>query len=892
MTVGIVAVSHSKPLAEAARDLALQMISGEQPPLAVAAGTADGGFGTDAVAVSEAIAEVENGDGTVVLVDLGSAILSAEMALEFLPDPDARVEIVAAPFVEGLLAAVVRAATGGSVDEVAVEARGALLGKQEQLGQLPESAGADRTREVHIDLTAELHAPKAAQPAEKIELASSAVTLINPAGLHARPAAQLAELAGELNRATGFAFAVAAKHKKTGDERIANLLSPLAVAALGTRAGDTVTVAATITEQLDDSARIDDSGQGDATVQQQRAAEAVAQLVELIASGFGEADAAAEAGAGAGAAGSAAGVAAAGAGAATGADSVAAGANSVAGAGADSGAGEPARSAKTARAIGVSSGRVTATAQRMAESVAEPPAEPAATRPDPATETDRLREAISAVVTQLETRQVNDPEAAAIVAATAKLAADPLIPEEAAPKLAVGLTAERAVWEVLTDLAANYAEAGGQLAERATDVRDVRNRIVAELTGQPAPGIPEPGEPFILVARDLAPADTAVLDPQTCIGMVLGEGGPTSHTAIIARALGIAAVVDPSAYQRIATGDTVLVDGDSAEVLIGPSEAEQKTARRSAQNLADLPPFTAPAATSCGYSVDILANVGKAADAALGVERGARGTGLFRTEFCFLGRQTEPSLDEQIAVYSAVLEHFRGSKAVIRTLDAGSDKPLPFVTPDAEANPALGVRGYRTADNYPEVLTTQLRAIAAAAAATGVTPWVMAPMISTTEEAAEFASLAREHGLQQVGVMVETPAAALITDQLFEHINFVSIGTNDLTQYTMAADRLATELAHLNTPWQPAVLRMIREIGRLAAGRPVGVCGEAAADPLLARVLVGLGVNSLSMSPQQVPLVGSAVNETSLADCQRAAEAACNAQSPSAARQRAAELLG
>ena len=882
MTVGIVAVSHSKPLAEAARDLALQMISGEQPPIAVAAGTADGGFGTDAVAVSEAIAEVENGDGTVVLVDLGSAILSAEMALEFLPDPDARVEIVAAPFVEGLLAAVVRAATGGSVDEVAVEARGALLGKQEQLGQLPESAGADRTREVHIDLTAELHAPKAAQPAEKIELASSTVTLINPAGLHARPAAQLAELAGELNTATDFAFTVAAKHKKTGDERIANLLSPLAVAALGTRAGDSVTVAATTTAQLADAAQADDSRQADTTVQQQRAAEAVAQLVELIASGFGEADTAT-------------------AGAAQVADSAAA-ADSTAGAGpaveqtgADRDAGEPSRSTKTARAIGVSSGRVTATAQRMAESVAEPPAEPAepaATRPDPATETDRLREAISAVVTQLETRQVNDPEAAAIVAATAKLAADPLIPEEAAPKLAAGLTAERAVWEVLTDLAANYAEAGGQLAERATDVRDVRNRIVAELTGQPAPGIPEAGEPFILVARDLAPADTAVLDPQTCIGMVLGEGGPTSHTAIIARALGIAAVVDPSAYQRIATGDTVLVDGDSAEVLIGPSKAEQKTARRSAQNLADLPPFTAPAATSCGYSVDILANVGKAADAALGVERGARGTGLFRTEFCFLGRQTAPSLDEQIAVYSAVLEHFRGSKAVIRTLDAGSDKPLPFVTPDAEANPALGVRGYRTADNYPEVLTTQLRAIAAAAEATGVTPWVMAPMISTTEEAAEFASLAREHGLQQVGVMVETPAAALITDQLFEHINFVSIGTNDLTQYTMAADRLATELANLNTPWQPAVLRMIREIGRLAAGRPVGVCGEAAADPLLARVLVGLGVNSLSMSPQQVPLVGSAVNETSLADCQRAAEAACNAQSPSAARQRAAELFG
>lgn len=879
MTVGIVAVSHSKPLAEAARDLALQMISGEQPPLAVAAGTADGGFGTDAVAVSEAIAEVENGDGTVVLVDLGSAILSAEMALEFLPDPDARVEIVAAPFVEGLLAAVVRAATGGSVDEVAVEARGALLGKQEQLGQLPESAGADRTREVHIDLTAELHAPKAAQSAEKIELASSTVTLINPAGLHARPAAQLAELAGELNTATGFAFTVAAKHKKTGDERIANLLSPLAVAALGTRAGDSVTVAATTTAQLADAAQADDSRQADTTVQQQRAAEAVAQLVELIASGFGEADTA-TAGAGQVADSAAA------------ADSTAGAGPAVEQTGADRDASEPSRSTKTARAIGVSSGRVTATAQRMAESVAEPPAEPAATRPDPATETDRLREAISAVVTQLETRQVNDPEAAAIVAATAKLAADPLIPEEAAPKLAVGLTAERAVWEVLTDLAANYAEAGGQLAERATDVRDVRNRIVAELTGQPAPGIPEPGEPFILVARDLAPADTAVLDPQTCIGMVLGEGGPTSHTAIIARALGIAAVVDPSAYQRIATGDTVLVDGDSAEVLIGPSEAEQKTARRSAQNLADLPPFTAPAATSCGYSVDILANVGKAADAALGVERGARGTGLFRTEFCFLGRQTAPSLDEQIAVYSAVLEHFRGSKAVIRTLDAGSDKPLPFVTPDAEANPALGVRGYRTADNYPEVLTTQLRAIAAAAAATGVTPWVMAPMISTTEEAAEFASLAREHGLQQVGVMVETPAAALITDQLFEHINFVSIGTNDLTQYTMAADRLATELAHLNTPWQPAVLRMIREIGRLAAGRPVGVCGEAAADPLLARVLVGLGVNSLSMSPQQVPLVGSAVNETSLADCQRAAEAACNAQSPSAARQRAAELLG
>ncbi|MER5395021.1 putative PEP-binding protein, partial [Saccharopolyspora sp. NPDC002686] len=293
--------------------------------------------------------------------------------------------------------------------------------------------------------------------------------------------------------------------------------------------------------------------------------------------------------------------------------------------------------------------------------------------------------------------------------------------------------------------------------------------------------------------------------------------------------------------------------------------------------------------TADGHRVKLLANIGSAADAQAGIAAGAEGSGLFRTEFCFLDATTEPDVDAQRNAYAAALEPFAGKPVVVRTLDAGADKPLPFLAIGEEPNPALGVRGLRVAFDRPDLLDRQLTAIAAAAAETGAEVSVMAPMVATAAEAAWFAERARAAGIERAGGMVETPAAALTADALLDVVDFVSIGTNDLAQYTFAADRMVGALAALNDPWQPALLRLIAGLARAGQerGKPVGVCGEAAADPQLAGVLAGLGVTSLSMNPAALAAVGAALAERTLADWQRAAQNALAATDPAEARRSA-----
>lgn len=274
-------------------------------------------------------------------------------------------------------------------------------------------------------------------------------------------------------------------------------------------------------------------------------------------------------------------------------------------------------------------------------------------------------------------------------------------------------------------------------------------------------------------------------------------------------------------------------------------------------------------------------------------EAGAEGVGLLRTEFCFLGRDSEPTVEEQADAYTEVFEAFPGRKVVVRTLDAGADKPLPFLTDATEPNPALGVRGYRTDWTTPGVLERQLEAIAVAKQRSTADVWVMAPMIATVGEAARFHDLVVAAGLKVSGVMVETPAAAITAEQILERVDFVSLGTNDLTQYTMAADRMLGSLADLNSPWQPAVLRMIQATARGAAQaserggehKNVGVCGEAAADPALAVVLVGLGVDTLSMSPRSLAAVSAVLARVDAAEARRLAELALHATSAQEAKE-------
>jgi phosphotransferase system enzyme I (PtsI) len=539
--------------------------------------------------------------------------------------------------------------------------------------------------------------------------------------------------------------------------------------------------------------------------------------------------------------------------------------------------------------LGVSPGLAVGPVARMA-------GRPELPAPVPVSDVDgevgRAAAALDAVAEDLTARAAGAAvDAAAILEAQSLMAADPALADSVAELVRAGSDAPHALTEAFGTYREMLAGAGGYLAERVADLDDVRDRAVAAVLGRPMPGVPSPGFPYVLVAEDLAPADTVGLDPATVLALVTERGSPTSHTAILARSLGLPAVVGLPGAAGLADGTVVRVDGTAGTVEVGVHPAAVGT------SATELPDYAGPGRTADGQPVQLLLNIGSAADLATGGGgaaaelrdagiTAAEGVGLFRTEFLFLDRHDMPAPAEQQAAYEAAFRAAGGRKVVLRTLDAGADKPLPFLGLRPEPNPALGVRGLRVARVRPEVLTAQLDAVAAAARATGAEVWVMAPMVSTAAEAASFAAAVRAAGLPTAGVMIEVPAAALHASRLLEVVDFLSIGTNDLGQYAMAADRQSGDLAELLDPWQPALLSLVKACGEAGrrAGKPVGVCGEAAADPLLAPVLVGLGITSLSMSARAVPLVGAALGRVTAADCAELARLAVDAADPAAAR--------
>ncbi|WP_129838191.1 phosphoenolpyruvate--protein phosphotransferase [Streptomyces sp. RFCAC02] len=511
-------------------------------------------------------------------------------------------------------------------------------------------------------------------------------------------------------------------------------------------------------------------------------------------------------------------------------------------------------------------------------------------------EVARARRAAEAVAADLRARgNLAGGEAQEVLEAQALMAIDPELLADVERRVGVGATAERAVSDALASYRALLAGAGGYLAGRVADLEDVRNRIVARLLGVPIPGVPDSEEPYVLIARDLAPADTALLDTRLVLGFVTEEGGPTSHSAILARALGVPAVVALPGAREVAEGTVVAVDGSTGEVVVAPGPkrraelAEEAAARRAA-----LSRVTGPGVTSDGHTVPLLANIGRPGDVAAALDAGAEGVGLFRTEFLFLESGRAPSREEQAGVYREVLSAFPEGRVVARVLDAGADKPLPFLTPGDEPNPALGVRGLRALLDHPEVLAAQLGALADAAEGLPVHLEVMAPMVADRADARAFAEACRAAGLHaKAGVMVEVPAAALRARALLQEVEFLSLGTNDLAQYTFAADRQVGGVARWQDPWQPALLDLVAMAADAAAaeGRSCGVCGEAAADPLLACVLAGLGVTSLSMSPGAIAPVRAALRKHTLAQCERAAAAARAADGAPEARTAAHAVL-
>ena len=560
--------------------------------------------------------------------------------------------------------------------------------------------------------------------------------------------------------------------------------------------------------------------------------------------------------------------------------------------------------------IGIGRGIVVGRVRRLATGPSEPSDDP---RPDDvgeAQELERAQEALNEVHRDLEARAelaARQPQASAepqsegsqsansqsapsvgnqspsagsqsaeIVQALAQMAADPALLQAIETYISSGKTAERAVFEGFRGFEHTLTALGGYMAERAADLHDVGQRVIANLLGLPAPGVQQPVpalsesaqsesvlsesvqratsqsvEPYILVAQDLSPADAATLDLNLVLAIVTSQGGPTSHTAILARARGILAVVSAVDADDLTEGEQVIVNATTGEITEDPDDEQIQQAHAANAQAGHVRELRGkPGALRDGTAIALLANVGSPDDAQEALEFGAEGVGLFRTEFLFIGNEQAPGIEEQTQAYTKLLAAFPERKVVIRLLDAGADKPLPFLTPDDEPNPALGLRGLRKLRTHASVLEDQLEALARAQSQTDADLWVMAPMIADQYETRYFVNLGKSKGLHTVGAMAEVPSIALMADEVAQVADFVSIGTNDLTQYTLAADRTLGSVSSYQSAWHPAVLRAIKLIADAGAahGMPVGVCGEAAADPDLAVVLAGLGVTSLSMT--------------------------------------------
>jgi len=796
--VGLVVVSHSRTLARSAVALAAEMLHGRPLRIEVAAGLDETTFGTDAVAIMEAIERADGAAGVVVLMDLGSAVLSTELALDLLQDPSIRdrVTLSPAPLVEGLIVAAVAAAGGASRAEVAAEARDALMGKSGHLSTPQEGATTDAA-----DVGAE----------EVVGVFS----VENPHGLHARPAARLVSEVRALDAS------VQLRNLTTGGSPVpAGSLSR--VATLAALRGHEVEVRA--------------SGP--------QAQEAVEHLLTLAARRFDETIE------------------------------------------------EPAEPPAQSRAAAVSGplpaspGIAIGPVRRLTAVPVDADQEPVG---EPAAEWRRIVESVAAVRRDIEhvrviTAREVGAEQASIFDAHLSLLTDSEMLADVKARTSTGIGAVSAWAGCLADVEREWASLPDPyLRERAADVHAVGDQVLRALTGEPARQMTSQG---VLVASDLTPAETAGLDLRLVTGVVLALGSPTSHAAILARARDIPVVVAAGPQVlSIPEGTTVLLDGSSGELHIDPrpellEEYQRRAADAAEQRARQLALAEQPAVSRDGTSVAVAANLGSVADARAALAAGADGAGLVRTEFLFLDRSAAPSVEEQQSEYDAIAEAMDGRRVTLRTLDVGGDKPLSYLPMPQEANPFLGQRGIRLSLEHRDLLRDQMAAICHTAR--GFPTSLMIPMVSTPGEMIEARQVLMEAagplGLPEglhVGTMIEVPSAALKIEAFLPYVDFVSIGTNDLTQYALAAERGNGAVAALSDALDPGVLQLIDHVCRAARGRiDVAVCGEAASDELAIPVLVGLGVRELSVSPPAVPRVKAVVRELDVERCETLAREA------------------
>ena len=737
LPTGLLLVSHSSALARATEALVRQM-TGERLPIALAAGAGPdrAELGTDPLAILEACESLSTCRDIVVLMDIGSAVLSAEMAMDLAEEAvRAKLHLAAAPFVEGALAAGVAAAAGLPVPAVLAEAAAGLRPKQAALGDAAQGAA----------------------PALQAALVRE-VVLADPNGLHLRPAARCVAAAAGFN----------ATLRLSCNGREAGLDSLTGLMALGAKGGAVVKIEA-------------------AGPQAEAAAAALAAILVEQTAAAHEPEA-------------------------------------IAGAG----------------PVPVSPGRISGklfVAQRRL------PPLPEAFADTPEAGWAKLQAAIATVRAQLGGDE--------ILAAQAALLGDPAILNPAKAEIFEAQRHPAAAWRHAIGQAASGYEAleDAYLRARARDVREMGDAVLRVLLG--GGGLDWPDQPAIILVDELTAAEAAALPPEV-IGVLDRRGGRTSHAAILLRAAGVPCL-GSVAFEEIPA--MVAFDGATGELRAEPDD-ETRERFTTAQTQSNGPAFVA---LPDGSQLEFWANVAGPADSGLAARAGAYGIGLARTEMLFLDRLDCPAEAEQAARIGAMLAPFKGKPVTVRLLDAGADKPVPFLHLAPEANPALGVRGVRALLKHPEFCAAHLRAILRAGV--GHDLRVMVPMVTLPEEMQtirQFLQAAcRETSMPcpPLGAMVEVPAAALTIPALVPVCDFFSIGTNDLTQYTLAAERGHQELAAFADPAHEAVIGLCARVVREAGARPVSVCGEAAGDAQAARKLVEIGVRKLSMGAARLDTI-------------------------------------
>ncbi len=822
--ISIVIVSHSLKLAEGIHELAQQMVR-DQVPIAIAGGTdnPDEPIGTDPMHVLAAIEAVYSDDGVLVLMDLGSALMSAEAALEFLPaEQQANIYLCEAPLVEGVMAAAVQAMTGSPIARVYDEARNALTAKTQQLEPVLRFKPEAPTSPAQI-----------ATPAASMLTEAITIVVPNALGLHARPAARLVETVSQF----------AADMQIAMGDRTADARSINQIAMLGTRQGDTLHVTASGAD----------------------AQPALDALQALVEANFGDpinAPAAVE-------------------------------------------SDKPNQEKSTVNAQSTQTDQLAGipvcTGIAIGPVIDYRPQLPTIDErhiEDAAAEIQRLDTAIAAALADLEdvyttaARHTNPDDAAIFRAHMLMLRDVDLLDAANARIQAEQINAEAAWHHVYEAVAAQYrALDNAYLRARGDDVVDVGQRVLRHLLQiEDAPVVPT--TPGILVTPELTPSLAAQLAPSQVLGIITEQGGATGHGALLARALSIPTVVGvPNALALLAARQPIALDGTRGLVWIEPNAEDLTTLQAERDNWLVQRNIAAAtshklAQTQDGHHIEVAANIGRAKEIHAAIAAGAEGVGLFRTEFLFMDRVAAPTEDEQFAAYVEVAQALGERPLLIRTLDVGGDKPITYLPFAHEENPFLGWRGIRFCLEMPDIFRPQLRAILRASAHGNVK--IMFPMVSTVEEVRrarvillEVQAELRAAGFAfneqiDVGIMIEVPAAVWQADRLAQAVDFFSIGTNDLTQYIMAADRGNARVAGLVNALQPAVLSAIQQVVAAAhnAGIWVGMCGELAGNAQATALLVGLGVDELSMSASAIPQVKQVIRQLNVEIAQTLAQEA------------------